>query len=623
MSQLWQKTGAGRDDDVMRVRDASDIVRVVGEHVSLKPKGREFVCLCPFHDDHSPSMCVVPSKQIFHCFVCGTGGDVFRFVRLFHKMEFREALHYLAERAGIDLKPQAARGADTQGGGASRSDLLAITSTAAGFFRTLLAHPEHGTAARAFVGRRGIRPEIAAQFLIGAAADRWDGLLQFLRSRNANERAALDAGLLKERESGGFYDLFRNRLMFPIQDQIGRVVAFGGRRINDEDEPKYVNSPETPLFNKSATLYALNHAAKTIQQTRTVLITEGYTDVIACHQGGFSNAVATLGTSLTRQHATILRRLCDTVVLLFDGDAAGERAADRAAEVFFSEPLDVKVCTLKEFTDAKDPDELLKTENGAQVFTAALAASADLLEYRFSRLRARVSGLGTAALSTAIEDELARLAELGLGDVPPIRQRLIIRQIARLSGVDEESIWRSIPAGRRARPAAAALAVEAQAHGSPPEIIPALAGRTLTASDHLLGCVLCDGSLWHTLNAADRGLLAPDVYASSLHQTIAHGVQDCIDLGETPSLASVLSLIEDGRSHDAAVALSERIERETRAEIRKDAAPAPHRLLAHFGDCLKTARQDNSKRLQAPSPAHTAATDAHPASNETATLIEI
>ena len=590
VSELWRKTGAGKGDDVQRVRDASDIVRIVGEHVSLKPKGREFVCLCPFHDDHSPSMCVVPSKQIFHCFVCGTGGDVFRFVRLFHKMEFREALTYLAERAGIELRPLATRASVLDGGTTSRADLIAITSAAADYFRGLLAHPKDGSAARSVVSRRGIHPDIATQFLIGATADRWDGLLSYLRSNNLDASTALEAGLVKEREGGGYYDLFRNRLIFPIQDRIGRVVAFGGRRINDEDEPKYVNSPETSLFSKSATLYALNQATKSIQLSRTVMITEGYTDVIACHQGGFTNAVATLGTALTRQHATILRRLCETVILLFDGDEAGERAADRAVEVFFSEPLDVKICTLRRFTTAKDPDELLKTEDGAEVFRAALAGSTDLLDYRFTRLRAKVAGLGPSAVSKAIEEELARLAELGLGEVAPIRQRLIIRQISRLSGVDEDTIQRSIPAGRRARTSAPATA-NAASDSPEAQTIPSLHGGKLSASDHLLGCILCDGALWHLLSPADRALLGPDVYPSPLHRCIAQGVHDCVEHGEDPSLSAVLPLMDDGRLQDAAVALAERIERETRPAPRKD-VQVRDRLQAHFADCLKTARQD-------------------------------
>ncbi len=582
MSEVWKHNAAQKGDDVQRVRDACDIVRIVGKHLTIKPKGREYVCLCPFHDDHSPSMCVVPAKQLFHCFVCGTGGDVFRFVRLFHKMDFREALAYLAEEAGIELRPQAPRSlSDTDSTSVGRADLLAMNATAAGFFRTILNHPEHGAVAREVVERRGIRAEVSTRFLLGAAPDRWDGLATFLRSKQLGEAPATQAGLLKLRDSGGVYDAFRNRLIFPIQDSIGRVIAFGARRINDEDEPKYINSPETPVFSKSSTLYALHHAAKTIQSTRTAIVTEGYTDVIACHQGGFTNAVATLGTALTRQHAAVLRRLCDTVILLFDGDQAGERAADRAVEVFFAESLDVRVCTLRSFTSAKDPDELLKTPGGDEVFRTALAGSTDLLEYRFARLRARVANLGPGALARAMEEELATLVNLGLGEVPPVQQRAVIRQLARLSGVDEAAIQKTIPSGRRAR-STPTVATTAQPV-DPEHDIPALPGRPLAAADHLLGCLLCDGSLWHALAPADRTLVEPRVYPSVLHQRIAQAVIDCVENGDDPSLAAIMPLLPDGRPQDAAVALSERVDRETERD----------RLRAHFAHCVSRAKQEH------------------------------
>ncbi|MFZ4576159.1 MAG: DNA primase, partial [Phycisphaerales bacterium] len=393
---------ADGQDDVARVRDAADIVRIVGEYVRLKPAGREFKGLCPFHDDHNPSMAVVPHKGIFHCFVCGAGGDSIAFVRRYLKMEFREALEFLAEKLGVQLTPRRRESSDRpEVAGTSRQDLLKANAVAAGFYRTLLSHPEHGAVARRVVEKRGILPEISERFLLGTSpgADRWDGLQQYIRSKGLLESTFAEAGLLKQRESGGSYDAFRNRLMFPIQDAGGRVIAFGARRLDDADEPKYLNSPETRLFVKKATLYGLNHASKAIQKERTAILTEGYMDTIACHQAGVENAVAALGTSLTREHAAVLRRFCTRVVLLFDGDDAGQRAADRAVEVFFAEPLDVKIATLKTWTDAKDPDELLKREGGREIFDRAIDKAEDLLTYRFRRLRANLEGGGIAAVS--------------------------------------------------------------------------------------------------------------------------------------------------------------------------------------------------------------------------------
>jgi len=586
VTDLWRNKPVRDNRDLERVKDASDIVRVIGEVVSLKPKGREFVCLCPFHNDHNPSMYVVPAKQFFNCFVCGAAGDVFAFVMRFHKMEFREALEYLAERAGIPLTPFRPHAGAAAPAGPSRQDLLTAASTAAEFFRGVLQHPEHGRAARGVIERRGIAPDMVSRFLIGAAPNRWDGLELLLKSRDLDPASFHDAGLLKRRDSdGAAYDAFRNRLIFPIQDQLGRVIAFGARRIDDADEPKYLNSPETRLFNKSATLYALNHAAKAIQAERTAVITEGYTDVIACHQAGFANTVATLGTALTREHVTVLRRLCDRVILLFDGDDAGQRAADRATELFFAEPLDVAICTLRRFTDAKDPDELLKRQGGADQFRAALAGSTDLLEYRFDRLRDRLAGSGLSALAKGIDEELARLAELGLKDVTPVRQRLIIRRLASLANVDEATILRAIPAGRSARPGTDARGADSPERGTDAaRELPLIQTSTLTAHEHLLACVLCDPSLFASLDQGEQDFLSPRAYRWELLRSVAEIVRQLSDDAVAPHLNAVLAHTEDPSVQSAAVGLMSRIDLETDRNA--------DRLRAHWSACLARARHD-------------------------------
>jgi DNA primase len=589
VSDLWKGKSTSFNDhgDVDRVKDASDIVRVIGEHVALKPKGREYVGLCPFHDDHKPSMNVVPGKGIFHCFVCGAGGDVLSFVQKFHKMEFREALEYLAERAGIMLTPRGKQAGAPEG--VNRSDLLTASSTAAEFFRTILKL-DHGKTARDIIQRRGITPEMVDKFQLGASPDRWDGLLLTIQKRRLDPRAFVEAGLLKRREnSDGSYDAFRNRIMFPIQDQIGRVIAFGARKIKEEDEPKYLNSPDTRLFSKSKTLYALNHAARAIQAEKTAIITEGYTDVIACHQAGFCNAVATLGTALTRDHASVLRRMCDRVVLLFDGDEAGQRAADRAVEVFFAEGLDVAICTLNRFTDAKDPDELLKRPDGGEVFRRALDASTDLLEYRYQRLHERLEGAGLAALSRGLEEELSKLVDLGLRDVPPIRQKLIVKRLASVAGLDEATILKSIPAGRRPRPAPADPSESSAGADTPDDQpMPALSAATLTAAEHMLGCILCDGSLLATLSEHERDFIGTEAYRWPLLRRVAQIVHDLGEDGAMPDLTGLLRNVEDTAVKDAAVGLAARIDQETDTD--------GDRLHAHWRACLLRARQDFESR---------------------------
>ena len=289
-------------------------------------------------------------------------------------------------------------------------------------------------------------------------------------------------------------------------------------------------APTTRLFNKSKTLYALNHAARAIQAENTAIITEGYTDVIACHQAGFCNAVATLGTALTRDHASMLRRLCDRVVLLFDGDEAGQRAADRAIEVFFAENLDVAICALNKYTDAKDPDELLNRPGGGEVFKTALAGATDLLEYRYSRLRERLEGAGMAALARGLEEELARLVELGLKDVPPLRQKLIVKRLALVAGLDEATILKSIPAGRRPRVAPTGPDAAEGASGAPiasdESQIPPLHTINLSAAEHMLGCILCDGSLLATLSEHERDFIGPAAYRWPLLSLVAQTVHD-------------------------------------------------------------------------------------------------
>lgn len=575
------------NDDKERIRDASDIVRVIGEHIALKPKGREYVGLCPFHDDHKPSMTVSPAKQLFKCFVCGAGGDIFGFVQKYHKMEFREAMEYLAERAGVALTPRGRGGPqgshethiEGEGASVTRADLVRANATAAEFFRLVLKRDDLGRVGREIIERRGISPAMVEAFGLGLSPDRWDGLLLTIQGKGLDVRPFVEAGLLKERDSGGLYDAFRHRLMFPIHDQIGRIIAFGARKIRDEDEPKYLNSSETRLFDKSGTLYGLYQASRSIQTERTAIITEGYTDTIACHQAGFTNTVATLGTALTPRHAAVLRRLCDTVILLFDGDDAGQRAADRAVEVFFAEEIDVKIATLSSVTDAKDPDELLKREGGADALRQALAKATDLLAYRYARIRERLAGAGMAALTRAVQDELARLVQLGLNELPLLRRKLIVKQIARIAGVDEETIWQSIPGGRRGdsirfRPPAPA----ASAQG--------VAGL----STHLqaLACLLCEPTLWLTLTDADKEVLDPAHLPAGPQRAVAEAMFDLAASGHGCGLSAVIALLDDPDAQGLATDMHARMHDLTVGDA--------DRVRTYFRDCLRTLTLEDAPR---------------------------
>ena len=536
----------GAPDDRQRVRDASDIVGVIGDHLSLRAKGREYVCLCPFHEDHNPSMCVVPHKQIFHCFVCGAGGDVFTFVQRYHSMDFREALEFLAEKAGIELTRR--RPAGPRGGVGSgereigRAELIEANRVAADFFRAIFTHPEHGVLAREVAEKRQLTPEMIEAFAIGASPDRWDGLVSTVRGKGLDEAHFRAAGLIKPRETGGDYDALRNRLIFPIHEHpTGRVIAFGARRLNDEDEPKYLNSPETPVFNKSKTLYGLYQAARSIQKQGEAIIVEGYTDVIACHQAGITNVVGTLGTALTAEHAAVLRRLCDTVVLLFDADEAGQRAADRALEVLFREEIDIRVASGGE--GAKDPDELLRTEGGVEAFRAMVDGAVDLLDFRYGRLRARLAGAGIAETSRVLGEEMSRLHELGLERLRPLRRKLILQRIAQLAGVDEQTVREAVPGGRRRAPVEAQLEVK--------DVL----GRALGARESVLGAVLCDPSVWMGIGHDDRDLLAAPLFESEALRAVADAVHLLDEDGRLPALGEVLGELDSAEAQAAAVEL--------------------------------------------------------------------
>lgn len=428
-----------RDDIKDRVQQATDIVRLIGEQVALRPKGKEFAGLCPFHDDKNPSMQVSPAKQIYKCFSCGAGGDAFSFVMNYHKMSFPEAIKHLAERAGIEVVEDRGSGFRDQGSGPSDRDRLReANGRALEFFRALLKHPEHGKTAREYIERRRISPEMVAEFQIGYGPDRWDGLVQMIQSKGWDSQSFELAGLVSHRDSGGLYDRLRHRLIFPIFDAIGRPIAFGGRKLSEEDEPKYLNSPETKLFNKSATLYGLHLAKKPIIDSKTAVIVEGYTDVIACHQGGARNVVATLGTALTGEHVTELRRYAEKVVLIFDADEAGQKAADRAVELFLTGDMDVCIAVLP---DGLDPADLMALEDGRAQWDAAVATAEDALTYQFGRLSERMEGASTLTGRQNLADAyITRLAQLGLARVGTIRRALVVQRLSELLHLGEQAV---------------------------------------------------------------------------------------------------------------------------------------------------------------------------------------
>ncbi len=358
--------------------DRSPIEDVVGEYVRLtKRSGANLFGLCPFHSEKTPSFSVSPDKQIYHCFGCGKGGGVINFVMEAENLSFVDAVHFLARRAGMqvpetDSDPQSSR----------RERMLALNRDAARFFYRCLCAPG-GAAARDYVQRRGISPRMVKVFGLGFAPDSWNALADAMRQKGYTRLELVQAGLVRESKKGsGIYDTFRNRLMFPVIDVRGSVIGFSGR-ILDEGEPKYMNSPETLVFNKSRNLFALNLAKKS--KHGYMILAEGNIDIVSLHQAGFDSAVASLGTSLTAEQARLMSRYTKEVIVAYDNDGAGQKAAQRAISIL--EKLDLKVRVLQ-MQGAKDPDEFIRSR-GADAFQALLQGSEEQVHYRLSRLAAQ------------------------------------------------------------------------------------------------------------------------------------------------------------------------------------------------------------------------------------------
>lgn len=643
---------ATREDQKHRVQQATDIVRLIGEQVALRPKGKEFVGLCPFHDDSSPSMYVSPAKQIYKCFSCGAGGDVFSFVVSYHKMSFPEALEHLAQKAGIELE-RAGRADGAQRD--QRQRLAQANEQALTFFREQLKDPQLGKAARDYIEQRGIHPDMVAAFQLGYAPDAWDGLAKAVQRRGWHVQGFVDAGLIAERKRRGqgaegsrgqvqegervasehsaprslapsatsHYDRLRHRLIFPIFDAIGRPIAFGGRILpgGTLDDPttdaKYLNSPETALFNKSATLYGIHQAKKPIIDTKTAVIVEGYTDVIACHQAGATNVVATLGTALTGEHVRELRRYAEKVVLVFDADTAGQKAADRAVELFLAGELDVAIAILPqgEHGGGLDPADLMAQEDGYERWCSLIEHAGDALSYQFDRVREELNAAtGVTGRQHVAETYLDRLGQLGLARTGPIRRALLVQRVAELMHMGESAVNDLLTeaarrhGARRTRPrspadqadeavveqrneasdGAEAAGETDQGHADVASVIPRHRLRAVRAAErHLIGTMLRDNELFHQSlpdgRSLDEAVMPADLVTPEaqrlyerIHGYLAEGVPVSLtrllgDLAEQPNGQALANLATEA---DAEVERAARDDHERLSAMCQSAARA-------------------------------------------------
>lgn len=424
------------DDFKELVRSSTNLVDLVSETVSLKPihGGRDFIGLCPFHDDKNPSFHVYPDRQTYRCWVCDQGGDCFRWVMEIEKLPFPEAMESLARRARLEV-PKKKRDEATSDNQLKKTDSLAVVEWAVNLMHSTLRTSAKAENAREYVKKRKLSEDTVRNFRLGYHPEDWNWFLDQARARFTPAQLVA-AGLIQERNNGpGYFDNLVGRLVFPIIDERGRPVAFGGRVLpggNIESDAKYWNSLESAIFHKRRTLYAFDRARETIRRSKTAIIVEGYMDCIACHQAGVTNAVATLGTAMTEDHVRFLRRFAEKVVLVYDSDKAGKDAAERSISRFLAEDLDLRILSVP---SGKDPADYLE-DHTSEEFYALTASASEAWEYKLRSILQRIS-INTIAGRQQVLNQMMEFLAASQGLAGSIREDMILRNVCGRVQVDE------------------------------------------------------------------------------------------------------------------------------------------------------------------------------------------
>ena len=418
------------EDCLEQIKDAADIVEVIGEQVKLQRSGINYKGLCPFHNEKTPSFMVNPERRSFHCFGCGEGGNVFTFMMKYFQLTFPEAVKKLAERYHVQL-PEKEFSAVEQARLNKRNRLYEVNKKAVAIYHDFLLNRPGGAGARKYLAQRGISPEVTAAFQLGYAPESWDFICKKFSSPAEIRQAAADAGLIVANKRGGFYDRFRDRVLCPLFDISGRVIGFGGR-ILGQGEPKYLNSPESPVYNKSRELFGLYQNKKEIRESRQVILVEGNFDLLSLVDYGIKNVCAPLGTALTRQQVKILKRYCREAVLLFDGDQAGLKAAMRAVPLFLSEQLEARIVILPA---EHDPDTFVN-DFGPEKLREKIAGADSLPEFVFSRLVAE-HGLSLEGKGRIVSELRPLLKAIGDDD---LQRSVFAAHFSRKLGLQPEQL---------------------------------------------------------------------------------------------------------------------------------------------------------------------------------------
>jgi len=417
-----------------KVKDRLDIVEVVSEYVNLKKTGKNYQGLCPFHQEKTPSFTVNPDNQFYYCFGCGKGGDIFNFIMEIENVTFYESLKLLAKKANLQMPDS--RGYSKEYN-QKREKLFEIHQLAAKFYNYLLLNKQIGNEAFKYLSERGYTEKDLERYYIGYAPDSWHSLYNFLSKRDFADQILKESGLIGHKNNN-YYDKFRDRIMFPIFNSQGEVIAFGGRRLDDEDKssPKYYNSPETLIFHKSKNLYGINWAKKGFRNKNSAVIMEGYTDVITAHKYGINNAVASLGTALTLDQAKILKRYVDTVYIAFDPDFAGEQATLKGLDILKEADLNVRVIELPE---ESDPDDFIK-DKGVDDFENLMESSYNLIEFKIRRIINEEEKYNINQRINRSKKVLKVLSEIN----DPIERDVYLNKAADILNIDKEAMQEAL-----------------------------------------------------------------------------------------------------------------------------------------------------------------------------------
>jgi DNA primase len=593
---------------IEEVKSRLDIVEIIGEQVPLKKAGRNYKGLCPFHQEKTPSFIVFPESQHYHCFGCGAKGDAFTFVMQTENVDFPEALRLLARRAGVVLRPPTPQEQESD---RQRHRLQELNLAAAQFFQHQLRYGDAGAMARGYLEQRGMTAETIETYLLGYAPDRWDALSAYLRERGYHDDELNTAGLVVERESARrpgehpYYDRFRNRLIFPIRDLQGHVVGFGGRALAEDQQPKYLNSPQTPLFDKGAVLYGLDQAGAAIRRQGQAVLVEGYFDVLMAHQQGYKNVVAPMGTALTTTQVSLLKRLTHRLFLALDADAAGALAMLRGLEVI-REAMDERTVLVPTaqgllrsereldgevrivvLPAGEDPDEVIRA-SPAQ-WEERIAKALPVLEFALQQI-AQQADLSTAkGKAEAVRQALPLLAEVH----DPVEQAHYIQRLAHIVQVEERAIAVQLRRPGPARVGRAGPGRVREATPIAPEI-PLLTRKEDVVEGYFLALLYRFPQLPGRLPAGIAALLSQEEHRVLLEMLMQGTARAAEDL---PS--ELRSHLEDLSSHfQADLSLDEQTARRAlEATVDRLEVLANERQRREYSDVLAQAEEEGNRDM--------------------------